>query len=57
MEEFYQNILFYFERDEELKQHELVGLDTIKFIILQKNNDVIPFFKFISNKFSNLSPS
>lgn len=35
----------------------MVGLDTIKHLVLQKNNDVIPFFKFITNKYASSGPN
>lgn len=35
----------------------LVGLETVKHVVMQKNNDNLPFFKFIQIKYQNLSQS
>lgn len=52
---FWHQVLVYFEKDKAKRDKGLVGLETIKELIVERNCDVVPYFKFIVKKFGRLN--
>ena len=53
VEAFYADTLRFYEKDVNLRNGNLASLETVKFLVLQKNSEIIPFFKYIANKFTS----
>lgn len=52
---FWREVLTNFEKDQVKREKGLVGLETIKELLIERNCDVVPYFKFICNKFGRIN--
>lgn len=52
---FWKEVLQSFEKDQAKREKGLVSLDTIKELLIERNCDVVPYFKFIVNKFGRIN--
>ena len=43
----FNEALLSIEKDEQLQEKQLLGLEAIKVIVLKRNLDIIPFYKLI----------
>ena len=51
LQEFFMEVINQLEKDKQMKEKKLIGLKALQDLIVLRNCDVVPYFKFICNKF------